>query len=185
MSNQIARYPTLMPRLRMLVWGGAAILFALPVVAMAVGAEGFLWTTGDFVFAALAIGTAAAVLDLGVRKASALPYAIASAIAVGICFLTLWINAAVGIVGSEDNDANAAFYGVVLFAGIVAAITVTVTRGRPIAMAKAMSACAIAQVSAGVLVAILGYFTPVFTPLMTMLWLASAALFRKAGREVA
>lgn len=182
MSNtQIARYATLMPRLRLLVWAGAAVLFTIPIIAKAVGAEGFLWTIGDFVVAALAIGIAALVLDFGIRKANALPYVFASAIAVGICFLTFWVNAAVGIVGNEDNDANAAFYGVVLFAMLAAVIAIAMRRGEPDAMARAMVACAIAQVVAGVVVAMLGYFAMIFTGMAALLWLLSATLYRRAG----
>lgn len=182
-NNQIARYATLMPRLRVLVWSGAAVLFAIPIIANAVGAEGFFWTIGDFVLAVLVIGTAAAVLDLGIRKANALPYAFASAIAVGICFLTFWINAAVGIVGTEDNDANAAFYGVVLFAILAAGLAIALRRGAPDAMARAMVASAIAQVSAGFIVALLGYFAMIFTSVAALLWLLSAALYRRAGAK--
>jgi len=184
MSNtQIARYATLMPRLRIALWSGAALLFTIPVVASLIGPEGFEWTIGDFVFAAVAIGIAAAVLDFAVRKATALPYAFASAIAVGICFMTFWINAAVGIVGREDNDANAAFYGVVLFAIVAAGLAGVVKRGAPEAMARAMVACAIAQVAAGLIVATLGYFALIFTGVCVVLWLLSAALYRRAPSE--
>lgn len=184
MSNiQIPHYATLMPRLRMLVWGGAAVLFSIPVVAQIVKAEGFLWTIGDFVTAGVAILIAATVIDLGIRKADTMPYAIASAIAVGICFLTFWANGAVGIVGNENNDANAAFYGVILFAILASAFAIALRRGAPGAMARAMVACAIAQVVAGIIVALLGYFTLIFTGFMTGMWLLSAVLYRRAGVE--
>jgi hypothetical protein len=184
MSNiETVTFQTKRPQLRLILWGGAIALYLIPVVAKLIGGDAMLWTASDFVFAAIGILVATAVVDLGIRKAPDFPYAVASAIAVGICFLTIWANGAVGIVGNEDNPVNAAFYGVVLFAAVLAVSTATLTHGRPDAMAKAMTACAIAQVSAGVIVAAMGYLTPVFTPLMAGLWLLSAALFRKAGRN--
>lgn len=182
-----ALYRTRLPLLRMLLWGGATTLFLIPVVAKLIGGDGMLWTGSDFIFAGVGIGIAAALVDLGLRKAQTFAYAVGCGIAVGICFLTIWANGAVGIVGNEDNRANAAFYGVVLFAAATTAIAAAFARARARApaMARAMTANAIAQASAGVIVAVLGYLTPVFTPLMCLLWLAAAALFRKAGREVA
>ncbi len=167
------------PLLRTILWGGAVTLFLIPVVAKMIGGEAMLWTGGDFVFAAVGILIATALVDLGLRKAPDFPYAVASAIAVGICFLTIWANAAVGIAGDEDNPANAAFYSIVLFAALAAAVA----RGRPGAMAKAMTACAIAQLGAGVVVAVMGYLTPIFTLFMGGLWLLSASLFREAARN--
>lgn len=184
MSNiETVTFQTKRPQLRLILWGGAIALYLIPVVAKLTGGDAMLWTTGDFVFAAIGILVATAIVDLGIRKAPDFPYAVASAIAVGICFLTIWANGAVGIVGNEDNPANAAFFGVVLFAAVVAAFAAALANGRPDAMAKAMTACAFAQISAGVIVAVMGYLTPVFTPLMAVLWLLSAALFRKAGRD--
>ncbi len=185
MSNiQIPHYATLMPRLRMLLWGGAAVLFSIPVVAQIVEAEGFLWTIGDFVTAGVAILIAATVIDFGIRKADTMPYAIASAIAVGICFLTFWANGAVGIVGNEETmtpmprftASSCSRYSPPRFA-------IALRRGAPGAMARAMVACAIAQVVAGIIVALLGYFTLIFTGFMTGMWLLSAVLYRRAGRR--
>jgi hypothetical protein len=112
-------------------------------------------------------------------------YRAAVAVALAAAFGLVWINLAVGIIGTEDNPANLLYAGV-LAVGIVGAV---LARGRPEGMARALFATALAQAGAGAAAAIAGWGHPASPPLelallnggFAALWLASAWLFRKAG----
>lgn len=104
-------------------------------------------------------------------------YRAALAIALATAFVLVWANAAVGIIGSEDNPANAMFHGV-LAVGIVGSL---IARLRPLGMAWALVATAVAQVAVAgtAAVASMGSAGPI-TLFFAALWLASAWTFRKA-----
>ena len=101
--------------------------------------------------------------------------------------ILLWVNGAVGVIGSEDNDANLMYFGV-LAVGIIGAV---IARFEPRGMALAVFATALAQalVTAVALIGRLGY--PASGPLEILglngffiaLWVGSAWLFRRAARE--
>ena len=158
----------------------------LPLVAMRFTDE-VRWDALDFaVFGAMLAG-AGAVLELAVRRGRSGAYRAAAGIAVAAAFLLVWTNLAVGIIGSEDDPANLMYAGVLAVAGVGAAIA----GFRPAGMARALSATALAQaaVGAAALGAGLGSTAPSFpeailfpTAFFTLLWVASAALFRKAAR---
>ena len=165
-------------RMRIVGWGAAAALLALPAVAMQFTGE-VRWTPFDFAFAAALIGGAGLLLELAVRRSQSLAYRAASAFALVAAFLTVLANGAVGMIGSEDNSYNLLFLGVVALAlaGTVAA------RFAPRPMALAMAAAAAAQLGVS-----LGGFASdprgaVFSAAFAGLWILSAALFAKAGRE--
>src|SRR6478735_2347857 len=77
----------------------------------------------------------------------------ACGIALVAAVLLVWINLAVGIVGSEDNPANLMF-GAVLATGIVGALA---ARFRPRGMARALAATALAQTLVGMIALIAGW----------------------------
>lgn len=117
-------------------------------------------------------------------------YRLGAAVALAASFLQVWMNLAVGIVGSTDNPQNQGFFGVV----VAAAACAFVARLRPDGMARAMFATAGVQVLLGVMVAtapITARVDPMgaqgvlmLTGLFTVLWLTSAALFhRSAGQQ--
>jgi hypothetical protein len=166
-------------RWRMAAWAMAAGLVALPLVAMRFTAE-VHWTGSDFAFAAIMIGGTGLAFELAVRMSADRAYRAACALALAAAFLLIWINLAVGIIGSEDDAANIAFAGVLATAGFGAVLA----RFRAAGMARAMLAAAVAQVAVFVaaLVAGWGFIGPV-TLAFTALWLASAWLFRAAARR--
>lgn len=166
-------------RLRILLWGAAAVLLALPAVAMRFGAEGVHWTASDFVFAGVLIGGTGLLLELAVRKSSNLAYRAGAAAAVAAAFLIVWANAAVGMIGSEDNGYNLLFGGVIL----VALAGATAARFRAAGMAAAMLVAAVAHlaVSLGGLSA--DSHGAGLSAAFAGLWLLSAGLFRVAARE--
>ncbi|WP_176693078.1 hypothetical protein [Arenimonas terrae] len=172
-SDQLRRGPW-----RWLVWGGAAGLLLLPLVAMQFTAE-VNWDGFDFLVMGGMLLTVCVVYEIAARLARSNAYMVAAAIAIGGAFLTVWANGAVGIIGSEDNPANEIFYWVlaVEFAGALLALL------RARAMAWVMVATAVAQLGACVYAwaAGLGHVW-VFTGVMCALWLASARLFHQAAR---
>lgn len=101
-------------------------------------------------------------------------------------FLTIWTNLAVGIVGSNDNPANFLFFGALLV-GVAGAI---VARFRPRGLGIAMAVTAAALCVAFV-IAVSGPTDEPWVPhvreligtsVFAALFLASAALFRRASR---
>jgi hypothetical protein len=103
-------------------------------------------------------------------------------------FILIWMNLAVGIIGSEDNPANL-MYGGVLAVAIVGA---GIVRFQPRGMARALAATALAQTSVGVIALVAGLGSTganwprvivVLTGFFAALWLVSAWLFAKAARE--
>jgi len=170
---------------RWIGWGGAGVLLLAPLVAMQFTEE-VDWSPGDFVFAALLMGSVGLGLELAVRRNRKLAYRLGVAIALGLGFLTIWINGAVGVIGDEGQPANLLFLGVLA----TALLGAFVARFRPGGMVWAMTAAAVAQ---GLVpfaawmwgLAPLALLTrqevPVLTIVFTALWLAAAASFRKAA----
>jgi hypothetical protein len=103
-------------------------------------------------------------------------------------FLLIWINGAVGIIGSEQEDANL-LYGGVLGAALIGA---SAARFRPAGMALAMSATALAQALVPVVASTFGLSSNalvwsagvlMLTGFFVALWLLSAWLFWKGALE--
>lgn len=164
-------------RLRPLVWGGAAALLLLPAVAMQFTDE-VQWDAFDFLVMGGMLLAVCLAYETAVRLARNNAYLVASAIAVGASFLTVWANLAVGIIGSENNPVNDIFFGViaVAFVGAVA------SRLRPRGLAWTMVATAVAQVAACLYAWLGGHgYVFVFTGVMCVLWLTAAQLFRQAA----
>jgi hypothetical protein len=164
--------------IRPVLWGAAAALLALPAVAMQFTAE-VNWTASDFVFAAVVFGTIGLLAEAAVRMSSNWSYRAGAGFALAAAFATVWANAAVGMIGSEDNTYNLLFLGVVALALLGAAVA----RFRANGMAAAMLLAGL--VHAGV--AIGGYAADpkgaTFSLAFVLLWLLSAALFRNAARK--
>lgn len=163
---------------RLAVWGGAAALMLLPLLILRL-AGNETWAPGDFVFLAILLAGIGVAYELAARVRDRSAYRVAVGLALAAALLLIWINLAVGIIGSEDNPANAIYGGVIA----VALAGTMLARFRPLGMAYAMAATAIAQVLAFVvaLAAGLGFTGPI-TIFFAALWLLSAWLFRKAAR---
>jgi hypothetical protein len=176
-------------RVRLAAWSGAAGLLVLPLVAMQFTRE-VNWTLFDFVFAAAMIGGVGGAFELAVRTTRNTAYRAGAAIALAIAFLLIWINGAVGIIGSEHEDANLLFGGVLA----VALLGAVVARFRAADMAWAMAAAALAQLAVP-FVALTAWpeaaalvwsrEVPIATAVFTGLWLLSAWLFRRSAGELA
>ena len=164
--------------LRKAMWAGAAALLALPAIAMELTPE-VNWTASDFVFAAVLLFGSAGLVELAARASGSLAALWGGIFAVGTGFLTVWANAAVGMIGSEDNAYNLLFLGIVAFA-LLSALAV---RGRAPGMAIVMAAAAGLQGLAGAVGIAQDAHGGILSVGFAVPWLIAAALFRKAASQ--
>lgn len=172
-------------RWRIAAWAVAAFILLLPLAAMQLTDE-VNWGVGDFALAGALLFGAGLTYELAVRKTGNIAYRTAVALAVAAAFILIWVNGAVGIIGSEDEAANLMYFGV-LGIGIIGAL---IARFRPHGMAHAMFATALAQALVAVIALIAGLGYPWSGPLEILgltgffvaLFAGSALLFRKAAR---
>lgn len=173
-------------RRRIVAWSTAALVLLLPLFAMRFTEE-VAWDLADFVVFGAMLVSAGITFELAVRTTANNAYRAAVGVALAAAFFLVWVNAAVGIIGTEGNPANL-MYGAVL---AVAAIGAVVVRFQPHGMTRALFATALVQALVAVIAAIAGMGYPESPPLETLgvnalftaLWLLSALLFRKAARE--
>jgi hypothetical protein len=160
------------------VWGGAASLLLVPLVAMRFTDE-VRWTGSDFATFGVMLALPLGGLELAMRASASFAYRAGAAVALGAAFLMTWVNLAVGIIGDEENLLNLLFFGV-LALGVVGAV---IARFRPAGMARALVAMALVQALIAVIALITqaGLAPVVLTAAFTAPWLASAWLFRKAA----
>jgi hypothetical protein len=158
-----------------------AFLLLLPLLAMQISDE-VAWDMADFAVAgALLFGTGLAY-ELLARKADSLAYRAAVGVALAAALLLVWMNLAVGIIGSENNPANLMYIGV-LAVGIIGAL---IARFRPSGMAGALFATALAQALVTVIALMAENYRDAFEILIlngffVALWVGSALLFRRAN----
>ena len=171
---------------RIAPWAVAMLLLLLPLVAMQFTDE-MVWDETDFIVMGALLFGACGAFELAARTTGNNAYRAAVGVAVVAAFLLIWINLAVGIIGSEDNPANL-MYGGVLAVGIIGA---AIARFRPRGMARALFATALAQALAAVIALMFGWGSTgenwpqviVFlNGFFAALWLGSAGLFQKAAR---
>jgi hypothetical protein len=172
---------------RMAPWMTAGLLLLLPLIAMLFTDE-MNWDETDFiVFGTMLLGACGAY-ELAARMTGNTAYRAAVGVAVVAAFILIWMNLAVGIIGSEDNPANLMYAGVLA----VAILGGLIVRFRPHGMARVLAATALAQALVGVIALVAGLGSTgenwprviiVLTGFFSVLWLTSAWLFRKAGQE--
>lgn len=160
----------------------AATLLTVPLVAMQFTAE-LNWTVFDFVvMGALIVGTGV-TFELALRKADTIGYRAAAGVALASAFLLVWVNLAVGIIGSSAHGANVLYFGVLAVGGVGS----LVVRFHPDGMARAMVATALAHTGVGVAALSAGWGSPVhvagLTGMFALLFLASAWLFQNAADQ--
>jgi hypothetical protein len=160
------------------VWGAAAALMLLPVLVLR-AVDGSAWDLpGDLVFLAILLVGLGVAYELAARTRDRNAYRAGIAVAMGAALLNIWINLAVGIIGSEDNPANWIYAGVL---GVAAGGAV-LARFRPLGMARAMATTAAAQGLAFLVALVAGVgFTGPITVFFAGLWLIAAWLFARAA----
>ncbi|WP_296167355.1 hypothetical protein [uncultured Brevundimonas sp.] len=188
MTNKMAANPNdrLTSTLRLIGWTLVAGLLITPAIAMRFTAE-VQWTTSDFLFAGLVLIGAGLIAELAVRSSDLWSYRIGAGLAVLASVLLLWINGAVGIIGSEDHPANLLYLGVIL-AAFVGGV---VSRFRADGLSLSMFSAAVIQIIIGIVAVLRGWGVGsenwprpviVLSIIFALIWLASATLFRRAAR---
>lgn len=164
------------PRRRVIL---VALVGALMVVPVAVWRliDGAKSDPGDFIFLAILLAGVALALEVAARVKAGRAYTAGAGLALVAASLSIWINLAVGIIGSEDNPVNLMYGGVIA----VALVGALIARFRPRGMAFAMAGAAVAQLLAfiGALAAQVGFTGPI-TIFFVALWLIAAWLFGRA-----
>lgn len=165
---------------RPVVWGAAAMLELLPLLAMQFTRE-VNWTGFDFLVFGIMLLVACATFELGLRMSNNTAYRAGMGLAALAGFLLVWINLAVGVIGDEDNPANLMFAAVLLTGGVLA----LAGKFRARAMVRALVATAVAQAIVGVVVIVgaLGDEAIAVCAVFALLWLTSALLFRVAAKQ--
>jgi hypothetical protein len=163
---------------RILMWGGAVLLLLLPATAMRF-TTGVNWDETDFIVVGVMLAAACGAVELAARASVNGAYRLAAIVAVGIAFLTIWANLAIGMIGSEDNDYNLLFGGVLGLA-LVSSIVV---RFRPTGMARAMLITAVVQAAVGLGGLPTDQWGATLSTAFSLPWLLSAALFWHSARD--
>jgi len=168
-------------------WSAAAFMLVLPWFAMQV-TDQVAWDVVDFAVLGALLAIVGVSYELAARKTVNTAYRWAVGIALGAAFILVGVNLAVGVIGTENNDANLMFGGV-LGVGVIGAI---ITRLRPEGMARVLSAMALAQALVAVIAMVAGAGSsgPIWpldilmaTTFFVAMWLISAWLFRLSARE--
>lgn len=174
---------------RWVMWGGAAFLLLLPLVAMQFTTE-VDWDETDFIVMGAMLAIACGTVELAMRASDEAAYRLGAIVAVGAGFLLVWINLAVGIIGSEDNVLNLLYAGVLAVAVAGSAIAAFQAAG----MARALFATAAAQIIVTVLALAWGWgaWEPpgaagilALNTFFAALWLLSGGLFRRSALKQA
>lgn len=164
------------------------VILLLPLLAMQITDE-VDWDRADFAVAGALLAGTGLMYEVAARKAGNIAYRAAVGLALAAALLLVWINLAVGIIGTENNPANLMYIGV-LAVGIIGAI---MARFQPHGMARALFATALAQALVAAVALIAGLGLPWSGPAEILglngffiaLFAGSASLFRRAARGTA
>ncbi len=161
-------------------------ILLIPLVAMQYTNE-VDWTLSDFIVAGILLSGTGLTYKLITRKSGEIVCRIAVGFALFTGLFLIWVNLAVGIIGSENNPINMMYFGVIIV-GITGAFIV---RFKSPGMAYTMFAMAIAQVLVAAIVLITGTFRSPHVPVIEIvavngfffiLFVVSALLFRYASQ---
>ena len=86
-------------------------LLLLPLLAMQFTNE-VVWDVADFIIAGVLLFGTGLTYKLAAIKVGNIVYRSAVGLALTAAFILIWVNGAVGIIGSENNDANLMYGGV-------------------------------------------------------------------------
>ena len=164
-----------------------SLILLIPLAAMLLKVEGWAWSAWDFVIFWVLIAAAILAYTFAASRANSVTYRVAAGIALATGFTLIWINGAVGVIGSEDNPANV-MYGGVLAIGVIGAI---LARLAPLGMARTLFITALAQFLVPVIALIIrpADFSPGVVQVFglnfcfVLLFVAAALLFRHAGTK--
>ena len=161
-------------------------LLMVPFLAMQFS-EQVNWGPGDFAVAAVLLAGAGLAYRLVARTKGPNTYRFAAAVAIAATLLLIWMNLAVGLIGSENHPANLMYLGVIAVAITGAGIARFEAQG----MARALFATAMAHTMVLVIALMTGLAEITGNSVSAMvningffilLFLVSALLFRHTAR---
>lgn len=169
---------------------GLALLTAgillIPFVAMQCSSE-VEWSLSDFIFMGILIfGTGFTFLFI-TGTSNDIAYRVAIGFALCTGFFLIWVNLAVGIIGSENNPINLLYFGVIAV-GVMGALLVRFKSKGMIftmfAMALAQALVAVMALAGGYYQSPPGYATGIIgvNSFFITLFVVSALLFRYAAQ---
>lgn len=126
-------------------------LLLIPLIAMQFS-EDVVWTFSDFILAGIMLFGTGFTYKLITRKSADNPYRLAVGFALFSGLFLIWSNLAVGIIGSENNDINALYFGVI-FVGIIGAF---ISRFKAHGLSLTLLAMAVTQALIAVIALITG-----------------------------
>ena len=164
-------------------------ILMIPFVAMQFTSQ-VNWSISDFIIMGIILFSIGLTYELIARKSEKTVYHAAFGVALAGVFLLLWVNGAVGIIGSEDNPANL-LYGAVLIAGILGSF---MSRFKPKGMMFTLYVMALIQFLVPVFGLIIGSANDswgeagvigvfVLNAFFTMIFIISAMLFQRASEQ--
>lgn len=129
------------------------LLLLIPLTAMQFTDE-VVWTLSDFILAGTMLFGTGLTYILITRKSGEIIYRIAIGFALFTGLFLIWVNLAVGIVGSEDNPANLLYFAVIA-TGIIGSL---IARFNKQGMATTMFSMAFVQALIAAIVLAGGYY---------------------------
>ena len=165
-----------------------ASILIVPLVAMMFTDE-VNWSLFDFVVMGIILFCTGLTYVLISRISDSIAYRTAVGVAAVAGLLLIWVNLAVGIIGSEDNPANLLYIGVLAIGFLGAGIARLRSRG----MARTLFATALTQMLVPVIALIIwrpsleetpgivGVF--ILNAFFAALFVVSALLFRRAAQK--
>lgn len=165
-----------------------SLIVAIPVGAMLFRVKGWAWGPADFVGAWIVIASVVFAYQWISKQAlGAWSYRVATGLGLFAGLALLWVNLAVGLIGSEDNPANAMYLGVLAIGGIGA----LVARFKATGMSWALFATAGAQLLVPAIALLIrpDDFSPGVAPVFVLngvfagMFAVSGWLFRTASNQ--
>jgi len=162
-----------------------ALFLLIPLLAM-LFTDSFNWGPMDFIITGALLFGAGLSFDLITKRAGNTVYRYAFAVAIAAAAFLFFSNLAVGVIGSEDEPANAMYLGVIA----VAVIGTILARFRAGGMARAMFVTALAQALTIVIALVFKMYDypsssvlEIFTVngFFIVLWVIAGLLFRWAN----
>jgi len=165
---------------------GTILLLMIPLIAMQFTNE-VAWTLSDFVIAGTLLFGTGLTYTLVTRTSGEMMYRIAIGFALFTGLFLVWVNMAVGIIGSENNDINLLYF-LVIFTGIIGGF---ISKFKPQGMMLTMFAMAVMQAVIAVIALTIGMADATGSSIFEIitvngffitLFVVAASLFRYTGQ---
>lgn len=160
------------------MWAGAALILAVPAIAMQFSKE-IAWGIEDFLVVGALLAAVCGTIELALRASTSALYRVGVALAAIGGFLLVFVNLAIGIIGDEQNPKNLIFFAIPAL-GFLGAL---IGRFKAALLVKLLVIMAALQLSTIFMAPaeLLRVMIP-FTGLFVGLWLLSALLIQRSIR---